>query len=118
MHVGHWKFESHNIWSTLVRRPVYQNRIICPLEMVHEYVPFPHQCAVSEVTLCRVVITATLTLALAASVYFFFPDSPFTAHFLTPKERAQAILRIKGNHSGIEQKRFKKHQYVLCSWMK
>jgi hypothetical protein len=50
---------------------------------------------------------------LAASIYFFFPDSPLTAHFLTPKERAQAILRIKGNHSGIEQKRFKRYQYDL-----
>lgn len=59
------------------------------------------------------VITASLTLVLAAAIYFFFPDSPLTAHFLKPEERAQAILRIKGNHSGIEQKRFKKHQYVL-----
>jgi hypothetical protein len=118
MHVGHRKFESYNIWTPLVWRLVYQNRIICSLEMVHEYVPFSHQCAVLEVTLSRVVITATLTLALAVSVYFFFPDSPLTAHFLTPKERAQAILRIKGNHSGIEQKRFKKHQYVLCSLKK
>ncbi|KAF8848455.1 MFS general substrate transporter [Acephala macrosclerotiorum] len=58
------------------------------------------------------IITATLTLALAAAVYFWFPDSPLSAHFLTPKERAQAILRIKGNHSGIEQKRFKKHQFI------
>jgi hypothetical protein len=76
MHVGHWKFESYNIWSPLVRRLVYQNRIVCPLEMVYEYVPFPHQCVVSEVTLYRVVITATLTLALAASVYFFFSSTP------------------------------------------
>jgi hypothetical protein len=51
-----------------------------------------------------------LTLLLAIAVYLFFPDSPLSAHFLTPKEKAQAILRIKGNHSGIEQKKFKKYQ--------
>lgn len=32
--------------------------------------------------------------------------------FLTYEERAQAILRIKENHSGIEQKTFKRYQYV------
>ena len=35
-----------------------------------------------------------------------------TAHFLTPQERAQSILRIKDNHSGIEQKHFKKYQFI------
>ena len=51
MHVGHWKFESYNIWAPLVRRPIYQNRIICTLDMVHEYVHLPRQMAVSKVTL-------------------------------------------------------------------
>jgi len=35
-----------------------------------------------------------------------------TAHFLTPEEKAKAILRIKENHSGIEQKQFKRHQFI------
>ncbi|KAH8803525.1 major facilitator superfamily domain-containing protein [Xylogone sp. PMI_703] len=58
------------------------------------------------------VITASVTLLLAISVYFFFPDSPLKARFLSTEEKAQAILRIKGNHSGIEQKRFKKYQFI------
>ncbi|KAK4082434.1 uncharacterized protein Triagg1_2246 [Trichoderma aggressivum f. europaeum] len=37
---------------------------------------------------------------------------PLHADFLTYEERAQAILRIKGNNSGIEQKQFKKHQFI------
>lgn len=45
-------------------------------------------------------------------VWFLFPDSPASAHFLTKQERAQSIMRIASNHSGIEQKRFKKSQFI------
>lgn len=45
-------------------------------------------------------------------VWFLFPDNPASAHFLTKKERAQSIMRIASNHSGIEQKRFKKSQFI------
>ncbi|KAL1617602.1 hypothetical protein SLS56_010925 [Neofusicoccum ribis] len=58
------------------------------------------------------VITGGLTVIYGGLVWVFFPDSPVTAHFLTPQERAQSILRIKGNHSGIEQKHFKKYQFI------
>ncbi|KAI0888692.1 MFS general substrate transporter [Annulohypoxylon maeteangense] len=58
------------------------------------------------------VITGTLTIIYGIFVYLFFPDNPMSAHFLTLEERAQAILRIASNHSGIEQKRFKRHQLV------
>jgi hypothetical protein len=47
-----------------------------------------------------------------ALVWLLFPDSPLSAHFLTTEERAKAILRIQSNHSGIEQKRFKRYQFV------
>jgi hypothetical protein len=53
-----------------------------------------------------------LTLIFAAAVWLFLPDSPLTAHFLSVEERAQAVLRIKTNHSGIEQKRFKRSQFI------
>ncbi|SPO06348.1 probable permease of the major facilitator superfamily [Cephalotrichum gorgonifer] len=53
-----------------------------------------------------------LTVLFGAAVLFFFPDSPITAHFLTKEERAQAVLRIASNHSGIEQKRFKRSQFI------
>ncbi|KAF4461016.1 allantoate permease [Fusarium albosuccineum] len=58
------------------------------------------------------VITGTLTVIYGILVWIFFPGSPITAHFLTPEERAQAILRIQSNHSGIEQKHFKKYQFI------
>lgn len=50
-------------------------------------------------------------MVFGLAVWLFFPDNPLRASFLTPEERAQAILRIKDNHSGIEQKHFKKYQY-------
>ncbi|KAI9733943.1 MAG: hypothetical protein M1834_002598 [Cirrosporium novae-zelandiae] len=58
------------------------------------------------------VITGGITILLGISIWLFFPDSPLNAKFLTPEERGQAILRIKENHSGIEQKRFKKYQFM------
>ncbi|KAL4977142.1 major facilitator superfamily domain-containing protein [Aspergillus desertorum] len=58
------------------------------------------------------VITSILTIIFGVVVWHFFPDSPINASFLTHEERAQAILRIKENHSGIEQKTFKKYQFI------
>lgn len=57
-------------------------------------------------------ITGTLTIAYGAVVFAFFPDSPVSARFLAPHERAQAVLRTRSNHSGIEQKHFKRHQFA------
>lgn len=56
------------------------------------------------------VITGVLTIIFGFFVYWLFPDSPLHADFLTYEERAKAILRIKENHSGIEQKLFKRYQ--------
>ncbi|KAF8954615.1 major facilitator superfamily domain-containing protein [Flammula alnicola] len=44
--------------------------------------------------------------------WFFFPDSPTTAYFLTPEERAQAVQRIKVNQAGVENKYWKKDQFI------
>lgn len=44
---------------------------------------------------------------------FLFPDSPVNAWFLTPHERALAVLRIRENQTGVENKHFKKEQCVL-----
>lgn len=61
---------------------------------------------------CLAVITGGLTILYGFAVYLYLPDNPASAHFLSPEERAQSILRIASNHSGIEQKRFKKSQFV------
>lgn len=58
-----------------------------------------------------VVITGIATIVYGVAVLFLLPDSPLYARFLTPEERGQAVLRIKENRSGIEQKHFKKEQY-------
>ncbi|OQV10114.1 hypothetical protein CLAIMM_14158 [Cladophialophora immunda] len=58
------------------------------------------------------VITGGITIIFGVIVWFRFPDNPLQADFLTLQERAQAVLRIKENHSGIEQKYFKRHQFI------
>ncbi|KAG6832056.1 hypothetical protein H0H92_005478 [Tricholoma furcatifolium] len=47
---------------------------------------------------------------------FFFPDSPVSARFLTPEERVKVVQRIKVNQSGVENKHWKRDQFVeaLC----
>ncbi|KAJ7153334.1 MFS general substrate transporter [Mycena filopes] len=58
------------------------------------------------------IITGILTLITAASFWFFFPDSPTNAWFLTPQERAIAVMRLKENQTGVENKHFKKEQMI------
>ncbi|KAJ7775503.1 major facilitator superfamily domain-containing protein [Mycena metata] len=58
------------------------------------------------------IICGALTFIVSISFWFFFPDSPASAWFLTPPERAIAILRIKANQTGLENKHFKKEQMI------
>ncbi|KAJ7060462.1 MFS general substrate transporter [Mycena amicta] len=58
------------------------------------------------------LITGIITLITAVAFWFLFPDSPTTAWFLTLDERAKAILRIKENQTGLENKHFKKEQMI------
>ncbi|KAG1773353.1 MFS general substrate transporter [Suillus placidus] len=58
------------------------------------------------------IITGAITLVLAISFWFLFPDSPTNAWFLTPDERAKAVQRIKENQTGVENKRFKREQLI------
>jgi hypothetical protein len=44
--------------------------------------------------------------------WFFFPDSPTTAYFLTAEERTQAVQRIKSNQAGVENKHWKREQFI------
>ncbi|EMD34999.1 hypothetical protein CERSUDRAFT_85745 [Gelatoporia subvermispora B] len=57
------------------------------------------------------IITGVLTLFVAAAFWFFFPDSPTNAWFLTKDERAKAVKRIKENQTGVENKHFKIEQF-------
>ncbi|KDR73634.1 hypothetical protein GALMADRAFT_251402 [Galerina marginata CBS 339.88] len=58
------------------------------------------------------IITGVITLVTSVLFWFFFPDSPTTAYFLTPEERTQAVQRIKVNQSGVENKHWKREQFI------
>jgi hypothetical protein len=58
------------------------------------------------------VIESILSFFVFVLFYFFFPDNPTTASFLTQEEKIIAIKRVQANQNGIETKVWKKHQYV------
>lgn len=60
------------------------------------------------------VITGAITLVTAVLFWFYFPDSPTSARFLddTKQERIKAIQRIRVNQTGIENKHFKRPQFI------
>ncbi|KAI0797539.1 major facilitator superfamily domain-containing protein [Abortiporus biennis] len=60
------------------------------------------------------IIFGLVTLIVSVLFWFFFPDSPANAWFLTPEERVIAIERIKVNQAGVENKHFKKEQLIEC----
>jgi len=59
-----------------------------------------------------VSITGVLTFITSIIFWYFFPDSPTNAWFLTPEERVKVIIRIRGNQAGVENKTFKKEQVI------
>ncbi|KAF7311475.1 hypothetical protein MKEN_01049800 [Mycena kentingensis (nom. inval.)] len=58
------------------------------------------------------IITGVITLVTSVLFWFFFPDSPTTAYFLTTEERVLAVERIKVNQAGVENKHWKKAQFL------
>lgn len=46
-------------------------------------------------------------------IFFFLPDNPSAAPFLTPRERIVAVARVAGNGTGIKNKHFDKKQAWL-----
>ncbi|KAF9077149.1 major facilitator superfamily domain-containing protein [Rhodocollybia butyracea] len=58
------------------------------------------------------VITGLITLVVSVCFWFFFPDSPTTAWFLTKEERVLAARRIMVNQTGMENKHWKKEQFL------
>ncbi|KJA18418.1 hypothetical protein HYPSUDRAFT_218219 [Hypholoma sublateritium FD-334 SS-4] len=58
------------------------------------------------------LLTGLMTLIIAILFWFFFPDSPTTAFFLSAEERGQAVQRIKSNQAGVENKHWKKEQFL------
>lgn len=91
--MGDRQLKSHNVRPALIRRSLDQYGIIPPWRWFY-------------------VITGGITLVFAVLVWFSLPDSSLTAHFLSPEERAHAVLHIKSNHLGIEQKRVKRERFI------
>ncbi|KAJ7358096.1 hypothetical protein DFH08DRAFT_953286 [Mycena albidolilacea] len=58
------------------------------------------------------IITAILTFGTSIAFWLVVPDSPTSAWFLTPQERVVSVMRLKANQTGVENKHFKKEQYV------
>ncbi|KAJ7632864.1 major facilitator superfamily domain-containing protein [Roridomyces roridus] len=58
------------------------------------------------------IITGAITLVVSVIFWFFFPDSPTTARFLTIEERILAVERVKVNQAGIENKHWKRSQFI------
>ncbi|KAL3455769.1 major facilitator superfamily domain-containing protein [Aspergillus heterothallicus] len=59
------------------------------------------------------ITTGGLTLLLSAFSWFWYPDNPAKARFLTPTERLQIIHRIRtATRGSIEQKTFKRYQFL------
>jgi MFS family permease len=47
-------------------------------------------------------------------VFFFLPDSPSSARFLSHRERVVAVMRVAGNETGIKNKSFNTQQALLA----
>ncbi|EED79307.1 predicted protein [Postia placenta Mad-698-R] len=62
------------------------------------------------------IIFGIITFVVSILFWFFFPDSPATASFLTPEEKVIAIERIKVNQAGVENKHFERRvlRFVEC----
>jgi len=57
------------------------------------------------------ILTGCLTITFGFIMLAFFPDSPVTARFLSPREKAIAVERIRSNQQGIGNKHFKWYQF-------
>ncbi|KAI9729860.1 MAG: hypothetical protein M1834_006609 [Cirrosporium novae-zelandiae] len=56
------------------------------------------------------IIIGALCCGWGIILYVFLPDSPVTAKLLTQTQRRMAVERLKGNQTGVENKRFKPYQ--------
>lgn len=68
------------------------------------------------------LIWGAITTAWGVLLCFTLPGSPLRAKFLSEKERAAVVGRVKGNGTGIENKHFKWSQFIeamldLKTWL-
>ncbi|KAH9903744.1 dipeptide transmembrane transporter [Xylariomycetidae sp. FL2044] len=56
------------------------------------------------------LVCGGFTVFWSLVVFFFLPDSPLNARFLSARERAVAVERLRGNRTGVKTARFKTAQ--------
>jgi sugar phosphate permease len=57
-------------------------------------------------------ITGAMTVVWALIVGTFLPDNPVKAKFISERQKAIAIDRVRADQTGIENKTFKKEQMI------
>jgi ACS family allantoate permease-like MFS transporter len=57
-------------------------------------------------------ITGAITCGWAIIVGIFLPDNPVKAKFVTERQKAIAIDRVRADQTGVENKTFKKEQMI------
>ncbi|KII87313.1 hypothetical protein PLICRDRAFT_251321 [Plicaturopsis crispa FD-325 SS-3] len=58
------------------------------------------------------LLVGGITFCWSILCYFFLPDSPTTARWLTDRQKVIAVRRTKDNHTGMENKTFKMYQLL------
>ena len=58
------------------------------------------------------IVTGLMTVFLSVVFYFWIPDSPADAWFLSEEEKIHAVKRIRKNQQGFGNKHFKRHQFI------
>lgn len=68
------------------------------------------------------ITVALISFVSSIITWFYLPDSPTRASFLTEDEKRRYVERVRRNDQGIKQKVFKRHQAIEAitdpfSWM-
>lgn len=68
------------------------------------------------------ITVALISFISSIITWFYLPDSPTKARFLTEDEKRKFVERVRRNDQGLKQKTFKRHQAMEAirdplSWM-
>ncbi|KAF3023007.1 hypothetical protein E8E14_011085 [Neopestalotiopsis sp. 37M] len=58
------------------------------------------------------IMTGSINVVYSIAMFFLLPDSPMTAHFLTPEQKFHAVQRLAENRTGIANRVWKWDQVV------
>ncbi|ORY21526.1 putative allantoate permease [Naematelia encephala] len=56
------------------------------------------------------ILVGAITFSWGILMGFFLPDSPVSARWLTERQRVVAVMRLKNNQTGVENKTYKLYQ--------